>query len=115
MIIASDEQESPVETAAPPLAGLMDEHLRLLQNERGSSEHTLRAYRRELIDFASYMAERHAAVGSVDQIEHLHIRTYLGTLLARGLSKVSTARALARIRSCFNWLARRGGGAHRRG
>lgn len=92
----------------PPLAGLVDEYLRVLQNERGSSAHTLRAYRRELIDFARYMASRHAAVGSADQIEHLQIRAYLGELLGRGLSKASTARALAAIRSWFKWLARTG-------
>jgi integrase/recombinase XerC len=113
MIIAPSEfdtveQESPVPAAPPPLAGLVDEYLRVLQNERGSSEHTLRAYRRELLDFAVYMADRHAGVASVDQIEHLHIRTYLGLLLERGLSKASTARALAAIRSWFKWLARTG-------
>jgi integrase/recombinase XerC len=105
MIAGGTEEETPV-AAAPPLAGLVDEYLRVLRNERGSSEHTLRAYRRELIDFASYMAERQAAVGAVDRIEHLHIRVYLGTLLERGLSKASTARALAAIRSWFKWLAR---------
>ncbi len=104
-MFTGDEQETTV--AAPPaLSGLVDEYLRVLLNERGSSEHTLRAYRRELIDFASYMAERQAVVGAVDQIEHLHIRAYLGTLLERGLSKASTARALAAIRSWFKWLAR---------
>jgi integrase/recombinase XerC len=106
MIISDAEQDSLVSTAPPPLAGLVDEYLRVLQNERGSSEHTLRAYRRELMDFAVYLAERHAAVASADQIEHLHIRTYLGFLLERGLSKASTARALAAIRSWFKWLAR---------
>ena len=104
-MFTGDEQETTV-TARPALSGLVDEYLRVLRNERGSSEHTLRAYRRELIDFASYMAERQAVVGAVDQIEHLHIRTYLGTLLERGLSKASTARALAAIRSWFKWLAR---------
>ncbi len=106
MIIAGAEQETRVQAAPSPLAGLVDEYLRMLEFERRSSEHTLRAYRRELIDFASYMAERQAAVGSVGQIEHLHIRAYLGTLLERGLSKASTARALAAIRSWFKWLAR---------
>jgi integrase/recombinase XerC len=111
MIIAPSEldtveQKSPLPAAPPPLAGLVNEYLRVLQNERGSSEHTLRAYRRELLDFAVYMADRHASIGSVDQIEHLHIRTYLGLLLERGLSKASTARALAAIRSWFKWLAR---------
>lgn len=106
MIIADVEQESESPAAPPPLAGLVDQYLRVLQNERGSSEHTLRAYRRELLDFAVYMADRHADVASVNQIEHLHIRAYLGLLLERGLSKASTARALAAIRSWFKWLAR---------
>ena len=106
MIIDEAEHDRALQAAPPPLAGLVDEYLRMLQFERRSSGHTLRAYRRELIDFASYMAERQAAVGSVDQIEHLHIRVYLGTLLERGLSKASTARALAAIRSWFKWLAR---------
>ena len=106
MILDESEQDTALKAAPPPLAGLVDEYLRMLQVERRSSGHTLRAYRRELIDFASYMAERQAAVGSVDQIEHLHIRVYLGTLLERGLSKASTARALAAIRSWFKWLAR---------
>ena len=78
------------------------------QNERGSSQHTLRAYRRELIGFASYMALRHRAVGSAEQIEHTQIRAYLGDIAGRGLSKASTARALAAIRSWFKWLARAG-------
>ena len=99
------EQNKPV---APPLAGLVDEYLRVLANERGSSAHTLRAYRRELMNFAVHIAERHAAIERVDQIEHLHIRTYLGVLLESGLSKASTARALAAIRSWFKWLARMG-------
>jgi integrase/recombinase XerC len=44
----------------------------------------------------------------VESIEHTHIRAYLGTLYDRGLSKASTARALASIRSWFRWLARAG-------
>jgi len=80
----------------------------VLANERGSSRHTLRAYDRELHSFAAYIAERHAALESADKIEHTHIRAYLGSLLERGLSKASTARALAAIRSWFKWLARAG-------
>jgi integrase/recombinase XerC len=106
MSFAEVEQES--QSAPPPLAGLVDAYLRVLGNERGSSEHTLRAYRRELMGFAAYMAERQTALGSVDRIEHTHIRAYLGALLERGLSKASTARALAAIRSWFKWLARAG-------
>src|SRR3954469_13367931 len=107
MIRAEDELTEEQSTPAP-MAPLVDEFLRVLANERGSSAHTLRAYRRELRNFAAHMAARNAAIERVDQIEHLHIRTYLGVLYERGLSKASTARALAAIRSWFKWLARTG-------
>lgn len=99
---------APDSTTAQPLCLLVDEYLRMIANERGSSPHTLRAYRRELFGFTAYIAERQSDLGTVDSIEHTHIRAYLGTLLERGLSKASTARALAAIRSWFKWLARAG-------
>ncbi len=93
--------------AAAALAELVDGYLRVLANERGASTHTLRAYCRELNGFAAWMAENHPGV-SVDEIEHLQIRAYLGALYDRGLSRPSAARALAAIRSWFKWLARAG-------
>jgi integrase/recombinase XerC len=80
----------------------------VLTNERGASAHTLRAYDRELRNFAGFIAERYGREQTVDLIEHTHIRAYLGTLYDRGLSKASAARALASIRSWFKWLARAG-------
>jgi integrase/recombinase XerC len=106
LILAEDEKLEP--RPSPPFAGLVREYLCVLRNERGSSAHTLRAYERELMNFAAYMSQRHDKVISASQVDHLHIRTYLGTLLEGGLSKASTARALAAIRSWFKWLARAG-------
>jgi integrase/recombinase XerC len=94
--------------AAPPVTRLVQDYLRMLANERGSSAHTLRAYRRELSGFALYVSERHGDGLAVSQIEHTQIRSYLGELDKRGLSKASAARALAAIRSWFKWLARAG-------
>ena len=98
-------------TASPPMAAtvdaLVDAYLQVLANERRASAHTLRAYLRELRGFAAWLADRHDGL-CVDQIEHTHIRAYLGTLYERGLSKASAARALAAIRSWFKWLARAG-------
>jgi len=91
---------------APSAAELAEEYLRVLANERGASEHTLRAYRRELHQFAAWITT-HGAL-SVDRIEHTDIRAYLGSLYDRGLSKASAARALAAIRSWFKWLTFRG-------
>ncbi|MGD0683347.1 MAG: tyrosine recombinase XerC [Terracidiphilus sp.] len=99
-------------TAAPVLDTALDslvaDYLRVLANERGASSHTLRAYDRELHGFAAYIAEHFDPAQNVESIEHTHIRAYLGTLYNRGLSKASTARALAAIRSWFRWLARSG-------
>ena len=89
------------------LASLVDEFVRMLANERGASAHTLRAYQRELQQFTAYMAKHHSEKPA-GRIEHTDIRSYLGTLYERGLSKASAARALASIRSWFKWLARTG-------
>jgi len=88
--------------------GGVEEFLRVLEGERGASAHTLRAYARELRAFAGYLGKTMEAGAGVREVEHTHIRAYLGTLYERGLSKASTARALASIRSWFRWLAKEG-------
>ena len=99
---------SAVPALAPNLDSLVADYLRVLTNERGASVHTIRAYERELHGFAAWIAAHYGPAQSVESIEHTHIRAYLGTLYDRGLSKASTARALASIRSWFRWLARTG-------
>ena len=101
---AASSQASP-KIVAPKIAELVDAYLHVLNAERGASAHTLRAYRRELHDFAAWLHGHHPRL-TVIRIEHTHIRSYLGTLYDRGLSKASAARALAAIRSWFKWLAR---------
>jgi integrase/recombinase XerC len=91
--------------AAQKILDLVDAYLHVLFAERGASAHTLRAYRRELHGFAAWLVRHHPRL-IVARIEHTHIRSYLGTLYDRGLSKASAARALASIRSWFKWLAR---------
>src|SRR5579863_9409258 len=96
--------------SAPPslLQTLVAGYLRVLANERGASAHTLRAYERELTNFADYINAAFGSSQTPGQIEHTHIRAYLATLYDRGLSKASAARALAAVRSWFKWLASAG-------
>ena len=86
---------------------LADSFLAMLANERGASEHTVRAYSREVRSFAEYLQEA-VKSGNIADVEHLHIRAYLAVLYERGLTKASAARALASIRSWFKWLAKEG-------
>jgi len=78
----------------------------MLQNERNASAHTVRAYRREILNFVAYLRETHGTQLKIAAVDHLHIRAYLGLLYERGLTKASAARALAAVRSWFKWLAR---------
>jgi integrase/recombinase XerC len=90
------------------IAELAEGFLAMLANERGASEHTVRAYAREVRGFAAYLGEALGKDARIDAVEHLHIRAYLGVLYERGLTKASAARALAAIRSWFKWLAKEG-------
>ncbi|WP_158751986.1 tyrosine recombinase XerC [Acidobacterium sp. S8] len=92
----------------PKIVMLTDEYLAVLANERGSSPHTLRAYARELHSFVAYLVETFGAGFEIKRIEHKHVRAYMATLYDKGLSKASSARALAAIRSWFKWLAKSG-------
>jgi integrase/recombinase XerC len=87
---------------------LAERFLSMIENERGASEHTVRAYRREVRNFAEYLTEAVGSEGRIVQVEHLHIRAYLGVLYERGLTKASAARALAAVRSWFKWMAKEG-------
>jgi integrase/recombinase XerC len=87
---------------------LAERFLAMLANERGASEHTVRAYAREVKNFADYLTEMLGEEAKVGAVEHLHIRDYLGVLYERGLTKASAARALAAVRSWFKWLAKEG-------
>jgi integrase/recombinase XerC len=97
----------PAETEFEELA---EAFLRMLRTERGSSEHTVRAYTREVLSFAAYLGGKDGLGlrGRIPDVEHLHIRAYLASLYGRGLTKASAARALASVRSWFKWLAKEG-------
>jgi integrase/recombinase XerC len=90
------------------IEGLAERFLAMLAHERGASEHTVRAYAREVRSFAEYLGETMGKDARVSAVEHLHIRAYLGLLYERGLTKASAARALAAVRSWFKWLAKEG-------
>ncbi|HEX7158615.1 MAG TPA: tyrosine-type recombinase/integrase [Edaphobacter sp.] len=87
---------------------LADRFLAVLAHERGASEHTVRAYVREVHSFAAHLDATLGKGAGIREVEHLHIRAYLGLLYERGLTKASVARALAAVRSWFKWLAKEG-------
>ncbi|MBI5063464.1 MAG: tyrosine recombinase XerC [Desulfatitalea sp.] len=86
--------------------------LQSLAAEKGYSDHTLRAYRNDLVELTAFVAghpewtgeEAHRLTGvRVDEVDALVIRGYLGYLHGRN-RKSSIARKLAAIRSFFRYL-----------
>ncbi len=87
---------------------LGEEFLAMMRDERGASEHTLRAYSREVRGFAEFLTETMGKDALLSSVEHTQIRVYMTVLMDRGLTKASVARALAAIRSWFKWAAKAG-------
>jgi integrase/recombinase XerC len=105
---ATASELSASELSASELSILCERYLTMLASERNASEHTLRAYRREVSGFVAHVESLLGHDAPITQVEHLHIRSYLAVLYGRGLTKASTARALAAVRSWFKWLATEG-------
>jgi integrase/recombinase XerC len=88
----------------------IDAFLEHLRYERNVSEHTLRNYRIDLLQFYDHLAPPDEAGNrrpvDVRQIDHLTIREFLASLHARRKKKSSIARKLATLRSFFKYLCR---------
>ena len=77
-----------------------------LEHEKGFSEHTLRAYHKDLLQFDNFLkAEKRT---SLESVNHLLLRRFLAVLRSKNYSKTTIARKLASIRSFFKFLIREG-------
>jgi integrase/recombinase XerC len=88
----------------PELRKGIDGFLGTLRAERHASDHTHRAYKKELDRFGEYAGPDL----QWKDMDHVFIRGFLSHLHSLKLSKVSVARTLAALRSLFKWLAREG-------
>jgi integrase/recombinase XerC len=76
-----------------------------LERERNASTHTVRAYSRDLQQFLDYLEVPSRVAAPVD---HLAIRSFLAFLHGQGVSKSTSARKLAALRTFFRYLCREG-------
>ena len=87
--------------SASLMAAYESEFCNALRVERNASEHTVRAYRADLDDYARW-AER---LG-IDPLRatHRQLRLYLGELDQARYSRMTVSRRLSALRSFFRWL-----------
>ncbi len=84
------------------MKNLLKDFLSYLKNERGYSDHTLRAYEKDIGDFLEFLKVDPA------RIDIHEIRSYISHLSSKGLQKTSISRCLSSIRSFFRYLHREG-------
>ncbi|HEX9691205.1 MAG TPA: tyrosine recombinase XerC [Gemmatimonadales bacterium] len=87
------------------------EFLAYLEKERQDSEHTVRAYLRDLRAFEGFCDDFYggARAWSWGRVDRLALRGFLGDLHRRGLAKRSSARALSALRTFYRFLQSRYG------
>jgi integrase/recombinase XerC len=76
--------------------------IRYLEVEKAVSSHTVRAYRKDLEEFAEYVKTE------PDKIDMLDVRGFIAGQIRKGLNKITVSRRLSSIRSFFKFLYREG-------
>lgn len=86
-----------------PAAEIRD-FIAFLAKERNDSPHTVKAYARDVGDFAAFCGRYYDGDWSWAGVDRLAVRGYLGEMTKRGLSKRSMARALSALRTFYRFL-----------
>ncbi len=90
----------------------IDDFIRHLKYERNASDHTLRNYESDLIQFYDFISppgehgRRHEV--NIRDIDHLTIREYMASLYEKKKKKSSIHRKVAALRTFFRFLCREG-------
>ena len=80
---------------------IIGEYLEYLELEKGLSQNTIDAYRRDLSDFAQNLEDIHT-------INRMNINAYVRTLRERKLAPTSVIRKVASLRGFFKWATSSG-------
>ncbi len=78
-----------------------------LRVEKKYSEHTVISYTNDLNGFNDYCRKTYD-VTNVADVKHLHIRSWIVSMMSEDMSPVSVNRKISALRSLYKWLIRRG-------
>jgi integrase/recombinase XerC len=85
-------------------ASAIAEFVTFLEKERNDSPHTVKAYARDVRDFAAFCGRYYGGAWSWAGVDRVAIRGWLGAMQQRGLAKRSAARALSALRTFYRFL-----------
>jgi integrase/recombinase XerD len=84
---------------------MVGQFLETLAAERGASDNTLQAYRRDLGDFVSFLAGRGRVLAAATPAD---VSAYLRALAEGGLAPASRMRRLSAVRQLYKFLVSEG-------
>ena len=84
----------------------IERFIQYLRYERNVSRQTIREYRRDLQQFAQFLAPQGATPPPLSEIDHRIVREYVGSMYDRRLERASVARRLASLRTFFKFCVR---------
>lgn len=89
-----------------PYSFYLQEFLNWLQNEKGSSAHTITAYRKDLEQFGEFLEEQNM---NLEDLEYRDLRYYMASLQnGQELKKTTLSRKTAALKSFCRYLNREG-------
>jgi integrase/recombinase XerC len=83
----------------------LDSFIDFLSKERNDSPHTVKAYGRDVTEFAAFCDRFYGGQWTWAGVDRLAIRGFLGSLQQRGLARRSAARALSALRTFYRFLS----------
>jgi len=85
---------------------LQNRFITYLTSEKRFSEHTVKSYTTDLKQFTSFLSDEFQIIDAIDEIHFQIIRTWIASLLEKGISPRSVNRKISTLKSYFKFLIR---------
>ncbi|MBT4881571.1 MAG: tyrosine-type recombinase/integrase [Flavobacteriales bacterium] len=79
-----------------------------LSSEKRFSEHTVKSYTTDLNQFTTFLADEFQITDDIDEVRFQIIRTWIASLLEKGVNPRSVNRKISTLKSYFKFLIREG-------
>ena len=87
---------------------LQNKFITYLSSEKRFSEHTIKSYTTDLKQFTDFLCDEFQIIDKIDEIRFQIIRTWIASLLEKGISPRSVNRKISTLKSYFKFLIREG-------
>jgi len=87
---------------------LQNKFIKYLSSEKRFSEHTIKSYATDLKQFTSFLLSEFQIIDEINEISFQIIRTWIASLLEKGINPRSVNRKISTLKTYFKFLIREG-------